>query len=140
MGQSTHSSYDSAKIYQVTRETPTKTVAIVDDSELILDILQTALIRIGYQVLRFHSGADLVKDFGSADCHLILIDVNMPDLDGPQTIELLKNDPAAQAIPVVLMGGSEDYTPDQFPTLGIVDTLPKPFNLTDLQRILHYAC
>jgi len=68
---------------------------------------------------------------------VILCDADMPDLSGPQLIEMLKSDPATARIPVVLLTGFSD--PDMFSHVRWTGFLGKPFTPSELLSALRHA-
>ena len=82
----------------------------------------------GFQVLICSSGVEAlekVKDFAP---DLILLDVMMPGMDGPTTLQRLRADSATMAIPVIFLtakGQAQEVL--QYQALGALDVLAKPF-------------
>ena len=60
---------------------------------------------------------------------LILLDVMMPGLSGPSTLERLRADPATAAVPVIFMTAKvQPHEIAEYKTLGALDVIPKPFD------------
>jgi len=60
---------------------------------------------------------------------LILLDVMMPGLSGPTTLERLRADPATAAVPVIFMTAKvQPHEIAEYKTLGALDVIPKPFD------------
>lgn len=85
----------------------------------------------GQEALEFLSG---ISDEKELPC-LIVLDLNMPVLDGLQTLEALKNKPRFENIPKVVFTTS-DSTVDKMRCLsqGATDFMVKPSNMTDIQK------
>jgi CheY-like chemotaxis protein len=62
---------------------------------------------------------------------LILLDLQMPRMDGAEVCRRLRAEPATAAIPIVLMS-ADDRLGSAARALGVDDQLPKPFKLSDL--------
>jgi DNA-binding response OmpR family regulator len=78
-------------------------VLIVDDNETNRDILMTRLEKHGYELLQAADGEEAVASAVAHLPDLILLDVEMPKLDGFEVCRRLKNDPALPFIPIILV-------------------------------------
>lgn len=105
-------------------------VLVVDDDPDIRKIAQTSLELVeGWQVLTASNGAEALLLAAEQRPEAILLDVMMPEMDGPETFRLLTGQPATEAIPVVLLTARvhpKDSTP--FPDLGVAGVIAKPFD------------
>jgi putative two-component system response regulator len=84
------------------RATPAK-VLVVDDSTQNVEVLSRLVTRFGYQALTASDGASALQSVRHELPDLVLLDVNMPGLDGIEVCRRLKADPATRLIPVVLI-------------------------------------
>jgi CheY-like chemotaxis protein len=105
-----------------------QTILIVDDNSTNLEVLSETLTRSGFQVsvaIDGESAIDQVKYHSPA---LILLDIMMPGIDGFETCQRLKRDPASRNIPVIFMTALSD-TENKVRgfSLGAVDYISKPF-------------
>lgn len=120
-----------------------ETILVVDDSLLIRKVVGQSLAKLGYQVLQASNGLEAVKMARSESPALILMDVNMPEINGLEALKQLQTDPATVAIPVVMLSGSEDPADrEQAFAAGCRDMLPKPPDvdaLMGLRRFLDSA-
>jgi len=78
-------------------------ILVVDDNETNRDILITRLEKHGYQLLQAADGEEALASVAQHSPDLILLDVEMPKLDGFEVCRRLKNDPAMPFIPIVLV-------------------------------------
>src|SRR5258707_9886196 len=78
-------------------------ILVVDDNETNRDILITRLETHGYQLLQAADGEEALASAAQHSPDLILLDVEMPKLDGFEVCRRLKNDPAMPFIPIVLV-------------------------------------
>ncbi|MFA6125945.1 MAG: response regulator [Bacteroidales bacterium] len=105
-------------------------ILIVDDNKLNLIGLKTILNPIPVKVDMAESGSAALTMAGSNRYSLVLLDVQMPEMDGFETLIRLRMIPQHEFTPVILH--SAVYTEDQFKIKGIqtsaVDFIPKPFN------------
>ena len=115
-------------------------ILVVDDETLLRTMLSDALELAGHTVVVAVNGQDALacaKD-DPPDC--ILLDVMMPGLDGYETCERLKADPALAAIPVLLVSATTDLrVVDRAEQVGAVGVLPKPVPDEQLQHAVAMA-
>jgi len=78
-------------------------ILVVDDNEINRDILITRLEKHGYQLLQAADGEAALASAIQEVPDLILLDVEMPKLDGFEVCRRLKNDPALPFIPIILV-------------------------------------
>jgi CheY-like chemotaxis protein len=109
----------------------------VDDDPSIRALFTVCLPPQGFAVWRAASGEealDLYREHSSA-IDVVLLDVRMPDLDGPHTLVRLRQyDPEVRCC--FMSGDMGDYTEDDLLALGARDVVAKPFSLTGLVRRL----
>jgi class 3 adenylate cyclase len=103
------------------------TILVVDDDEENRDLLTRRLTREGHRVRAAKGGLEALALLGSEPVDLVLLDVMMPDLDGPAVLERLKQDPARRHIPVLMISALDDTASVvRSIELGAEDYLPKP--------------
>jgi CheY-like chemotaxis protein len=110
----------------------TETILLVDDEEAVLTLARRTLESCGYRVIHAHSGVEALTLARSERVDLIVTDVVMPQLSGPQLVErYLAKDPEPK---IVYMTG---YVDDETMRLELdedVVLLRKPFGPADLAR------
>ncbi len=106
------------------------TVLVVDDDTAIAEMIQEVLEMDGYRVARAVDGESLRTALVEQP-RLILLDINMPGMDGPEVARRLRADPATAHIPIVVMSSqiARGGVPPEMPH---DDRLPKPFALAAL--------
>jgi len=106
-----------------------KTIVAVDDSPSNIQIIVSTL-RADYNVRPFTSGRECVEYFAKGQtCDLILLDIEMPEFNGFDTIRMLKSMPQCKKIPVVFLTGVVDTESEvEGFSLGAVDYIYKPVN------------
>ncbi len=77
-------------------------ILVVDDNETNRDILVTRLGKHGYELLQAADGEEALASAKQNVPDLILLDVEMPKLDGFEVCRRLKNDPSVPFIPIIL--------------------------------------
>lgn len=108
-------------------------ILIIDDNTTNLKLAMQQLRVYNYTILTARSGEDGIERAKLAQPNLILLDVQMPQIDGFETCRRLKADPQTSAIPVIFMTAlnSIEYILQGF-AAGGVDYIPKPFQLEEL--------
>ena len=118
-------------------ETPPETVLIVDDEAIVRNITNKLLRRFGYQVLMASDGNEAIRIYESKhqDIDVILLDLNMPSLNGRSTVEnIRKINPFANII--VSSGFLQEQQVKHLQARGIEYFLEKPFHPDDLLKII----
>jgi putative two-component system response regulator len=109
-------------------KTELKTIFVIDDSEVNLTKVKHALEG-GYRVLTFISALRMFSVIKKITPDLILLDIEMPEMDGFQTLrELKKNDKTAQIPIIFLTASSDEATEVRCLEMGAVDFIMKPFS------------
>lgn len=83
------------------------TVLVVDDSPTVRKLVTITLEKHGYQVVSAFDGVAAIKEIAAHNPSLILMDVNMPRLDGYQLCKLVKKHDSTKHIPVVMLSGKD---------------------------------
>jgi putative two-component system response regulator len=107
-----------------------KTIFVVDDSDTNLSFAKEALEG-RYRVLTMPSAAKMFAILEKIIPDLILLDIEMSEMDGFETLRRMKSSPSYKDIPVIFLTG---FTDDAVETrgfeLGVVDFITKPFSAT----------
>ena len=106
-----------------------KRILVIDDAEDIREVAQISLQVVGgWEVLTASSGQEGVAKAIAEQPDAILLDVMMPDQDGPTTFQQLQANSATQHIPVILLTAKALASDRQmFADLGVVSIIAKPF-------------
>ncbi len=105
-------------------------ILCVEDEEDILAITQVALEALGgYTLCCCGSGSAALRAAPEFQPQLILLDVMMPELDGPATLSALRELPATRDTPVVFMTAKvQAQEVEQLQRLGAIGVIAKPFD------------
>ena len=104
-------------------------VLVVDDDEGNRLMLERRVRRLGHEVLSASNGQEALALLGTTPIDLVLLDIQMPVLDGQQTLQILHADAGLRRIPVIVLSASRDIQRvARCIELGAEDYLPKPFN------------
>ena len=102
-------------------------IVVIEDDVTLLDLLRVHLTGAGHDVLTAEDAALGLRAVITEAPDLILLDLTVPYLDGFEMIKALRNDPATNAIPIiVLTGRSDDDTFAEARRLGAAQFLTKP--------------
>jgi signal transduction histidine kinase/DNA-binding response OmpR family regulator len=103
-------------------------ILLVDDHPPNLMALEAILEPLGEQLVRASSGAEAVKLAAEMDLALVLLDLQMPELDGLETAALLKKIERARSVPIIIVTAYEPTRAElaQGYASGAVDFLYKP--------------
>lgn len=82
-----------------------RTILVVDDEEDILILLDKKLTERNFRVITANRGREAVAKIKEHCPDLILMDIVMPDIGGPEAIKKIKEDPATRHIPVIFLSG-----------------------------------
>jgi two-component system OmpR family response regulator len=109
---------------------PLQKILLVEDNADIRTIIKVALETIGgFQVRACESGAEGLAATQAFMPQLVLLDVMMPDMDGPGVLARLRENPATAAIPIAFLtakAGSAEMK--RLLSLGALAVLTKPFD------------
>ncbi len=113
-----------------------KKVLVVDDEDHIREIAATSLEVVGgWTVVTAGSGAEALSKAESENPDAILLDVMMPEMDGPSVFKALRNREETRSIPVILLTAKVQAAErEQFSDLGVDAVLAKPFDPMTLHQ------
>lgn len=121
-----------------------KHVLIVEDEESLLK-LETILLTVkGYEVTGSSNGNDALAKLSSTSFDLVLLDIMLPDVDGFEICQRIRNNPATSSIPVVMLTakkseadqergiacGANAYLTKPFKSAMIIDVIEDLLNTT----------
>lgn len=111
-----------------------KCILAVDDTAIILTRISSTL-RDDYEVITINSGVRALKYLEQEKPDLILLDIQMPQKDGIETLREMRAMPDRADIPVIMLTGVEDKgTVLESAKLGIRDYILKPFHSEELLK------
>ena len=119
-----------------------KHVLLIDDEDDIREITALSLEKVaGWRVSSASSGPAGIELAKSVRPDVILLDVMMPEQDGPTTLQLLQNDDSTARIPVIFLTAKvQSRELERLQEMGSVGVLAKPFDpltlASEVRRIL----
>ncbi|MCB1530745.1 MAG: response regulator [Rhodospirillales bacterium] len=109
-------------------------VLVIDDDETLLEIVKANLNAVGLSVLCAYDGEEGLEMARAAQPGVILLDRQMPGLDGNEVLETLKEEAVTKDIPVVMLTATNKA--DEIVgslCLGAEDYIVKPFEMDDFR-------
>ncbi|QEF96243.1 hypothetical protein Mal15_02700 [Stieleria maiorica] len=118
-----------------------ETIALIEDSANERRMLAEVLQLKGYQVLEFSNGANALQHFEDNDAPgLVLVDMNMPELDGHQTVTMMRQSERFRDVPIFAVSGTSPEENDLvMGRQGVDRWLPKPLSLETLMNSIRQA-
>ncbi|WP_019504353.1 response regulator [Pleurocapsa sp. PCC 7319] len=112
-------------------------IACVDDSKLIQDNLEQNLDRNLFSILRIQDSLNAFSELIEFKPDLILLDVDMPNLNGYELCSLLRNHHNFKTTPIIMLDEAQGLVNStRFRIAGATDSLAKPFNRTQLLNMI----
>lgn len=127
-----HAAWDKTKVTDVhqgeTRHSGSLLILVVDDDEDLRILARRALVRAGHVVLEAESGEEGLRLVDIHKPQLILLDLNMPEMDGFAVLKELRASETGRTLPVIVLTalGDEESARTSFQA-GATDFLAKPF-------------
>jgi len=113
-------------------------ILVADDDDINRKLLITFMKSLGYNVSEAKTGSKALSKIIKEKPDVIILDINMPEMDGFEILKITKSNPETRMIPVIIITGTAD---DQYYIkaieLGADDFLSKPFNIYLLKARLH---
>lgn len=113
-----------------------KSVLLVDDDRLWLNVLERRLVREGFRVSTATSATGALRAIREAAVDLIVADLRMPRMDGLELRDQIASEPASASIPFVFLSGSlEEPERQAGRKLGVQHFLDKTGSLEELAAL-----
>jgi twitching motility two-component system response regulator PilG len=84
-------------------------VMVIDDSPTIRKLVAVTLERQGYKVVIAADGMQAISKLNETSPDLVLLDINMPYMDGHQVCKVLKGNSATKQVPIVMLSGKDGF-------------------------------
>ena len=113
-------------------------VLVVDDDAGARLLMQAALRKAGFDIRLAEGGEDALRQFRATPCDMVMLDVEMPDLNGHQVCALLRAE-AGPLLPVVMVTGMDDVASVEAAyEHGATDFIAKPVNWATIGHRVRY--
>ena len=114
-----------------------KVILTVDDSASIRQMVSFTLRQAGYQVVEAVDGRDALSKLDGLRVHMMLTDLNMPNMDGIELIRQLRTNPSCKFIPIVMLTTeSQADKKQEGKTAGATGWIVKPFKPEQLLAVI----
>ncbi|TVQ06767.1 MAG: response regulator [Balneolaceae bacterium] len=110
-----------------------QTILVVDDELDLLDLIEYNLRKEGFEVLKAENGRDGIQIAREIKPDLVLLDIMMPQMDGIEVCDRMREDPELKQIPIIfLTARSDEKTEVEGLNKGADDFITKPISTTKL--------
>lgn len=112
-----------------------KKILVAEDSSVIQNLTKKILTLQNYQITSVKNGEQVLEKLKDESFDLILMDINMPVMDGIECTKRVRalSDEIKKNVPIVaITGNARNYSMEEFISLGINDFIPKPLNFDQL--------
>ncbi|MBI4041832.1 MAG: response regulator [Deltaproteobacteria bacterium] len=114
-------------------ETSPRHILVVDDDESTRNVLKRLFEKEGFDVLLAPEASELVKILEKQEVELILLDINLPWVNGFELCKLLKQQTDLKDVPIVFISGRKSEVDKKHAfQLGAHDYITKPFNIQEV--------
>jgi CheY-like chemotaxis protein len=117
-----------------------KRVLIAEDSSVIQNLARKILEFQNYDITAVKNGEQVMQILDREDFSILLLDINMPVMDGMECVKRVRALPNATkaAVPIVaITGNARNYTEEEFKAAGFNDVLVKPLNFDRLVEVVN---
>ena len=115
-----------------------RSILVVDDDEVMRSGLKRILEAEGYRVLLAVDGLELSKTLENTRLDLILLDVNLPWVDGFELCRMLKDHPVLKQVPLILVSARKSKGDIEMGfAAGCDDYITKPFDVDYINQVIH---
>lgn len=115
----------------------TRRVLIVDDEPDIRLLIRINLLAAGYEVLEAGNGREAIDILEGEEPDLVLLDLRLPELDGWDVLEHLKERGVAERVPVVAISAhASPTTKERAREVGFRSYVSKPFTPDELLEVV----
>jgi two-component system cell cycle response regulator DivK len=116
-------------------------VLVVEDNEKNMKLFRDVLAAAGFRALEARTGMEAVNLAAEHTPNLVLMDIQLPDLDGVQALDRLRADPRTATIPVIaLTAQAMRGDRERFLAAGFDGYVSKPVNVRDLIETVRQHC
>ncbi|MDA8233182.1 MAG: response regulator [Magnetospirillum sp.] len=114
-----------------------KTILSVDDSASMRQMVRLTLSGAGYQVIEAADGREGLSKAQANTVHMVVTDLNMPNMDGLELIRALRGEPAYKGVPIIfLTTESDEAKKKEAKSAGATGWITKPFQQDQLLAVV----
>lgn len=116
---------------------PNEKILVADDSATVVDMIKAALEDRHFKVITAHDGQEALDKAYKEMPDLILLDIEMPKINGYMVCKRLKDDPKTKDIPIVVLTVKDKESDRQWGLgMGADEYLSKPFEVEKIVEII----
>jgi len=113
-----------------------KRIFFVEDNDDNAEVIEGMIQRCGYETLRAATGEELLHLLSENIPDLILVDIELPGINGRDLLQIFRADPRFAHLPIVAMSGGMGGSRENYLSFGFNDFLAKPFRTPELKAVL----
>jgi two-component system, cell cycle response regulator DivK len=117
-----------------------KKILIAEDSSVILNLTKKILVQQNFEIVTVKNGKSVLEKLGEESFDLILMDINMPIMDGMETTKRIREmpNPSIAKLPIfAITGNALNYSIEEFKAVGINEYLQKPLDFDRLVTLVN---
>jgi len=116
-------------------------VLVVEDNDKNMKLFRDVLVASGYRTLEATTGGQAVELAAEHAPDLVLMDIELPDIDGVETLSRLRADERTASIPVLALTAQAMHGDrERFLAAGFDDYISKPVNVLELVDTVRQHC
>lgn len=114
-----------------------KTIMTVDDSASVRMMVNFTLSELGFEIVEAANGKDALKKMEKQQVHMLITDVNMPELDGISLVRKIRENPSYRFIPIIILTTeSQEEKKREGKHAGATGWIVKPFKPEQLIAVV----
>lgn len=114
-------------------------ILVIDDDPSIRDLVKYILEKEGHQIFLAENGAEGVELFEQEEPQLVLLDLQMPVMDGFEFLKHIEPSPDAPFLVIILTGCDDDENIRESFDLGACIFMRKPLETAEVSRVVNKA-
>ncbi len=124
---------NQSHMHKEIEENSDRTILLVDDDQMVIEIFHSILGKYGYRTIVATNGEECVQLAKEMNPDLILLDINMPLMNGIEACRILKEDSAVKEIPIIFVtSNTDDESLSKAFEVGGTDYVQKPVRRVEL--------
>jgi len=115
----------------------TKTIMTVDDSASVRLMVNFTLRELGYEIIEAENGKEALKKLEKKHIHMMITDINMPEMDGISLVKKMRANPEYRFIPIIMLTTeSQIEKKNEGKKAGATGWIVKPFKPDQLVAVV----
>ena len=114
-------------------------ILIAEDNMINQKLIARILLKLGYQINVANDGIQVLESIKKHDFNVILMDVQMPEMDGFEATQAIRKMPIDQPYIIAMTANAMSQDKDECLQIGMNDYIAKPMRLSEIIKILKNA-